>query len=94
MVIKTLSIPAVLYLFDCKPGRSKFYIALKSSSFSFILFLSFTAWKSGVTITAEDHVYFLQPGSFGSLCVLIAIALLLGSEEFPPTRTVSQCILK
>lgn len=67
-----LSIPTgVLHLFDCKPGSSKFYIALKSSSFSFIFFLLFAALKSGITITSPDHIYFSQPESFGSLGILI-----------------------
>lgn len=89
MIIKALSIPTgVLHSFDHKPGSSKFYIALKSSSFSFISFLLFAALKSGVTITSQDHIYFSQPGSFGSLRILIPMAL-LDSQKFPPTPTMN-----
>lgn len=82
----------VVNSFDYKPGSYKFYIASKTSSFPLIPFPLFLALKSGVTIASQDHIYFSQPRSSGSLCILIPIALLLDSQKFPPTQTVSQGI--
>lgn len=95
MVIKVLSFPSeVLHSLDYKTGGSKLHIALKPHLFLSSPFYYLQPWKVRSQPPHKNHIYFSQSGSFGSLCILIPIALLLDSQKTSPAPNVSEWISK